>query len=149
MQKVDEIRESLSTMHSAMCQGFEKGDIKVTEAFQQYVTDKHPSDAELREHLKQLLQQELMTSWDAICDSLCKRIQSMVLEPRSTPSDTTSHGRQPPMAHASHNGTAKQSKQVSNIVTFFTTEKECIFTPYSPKSLNLLTLVQAFNVLLA
>ena len=71
-----------------MSQGFEKGEIRMIETFQQFVKEKQPSDAELREYLKQLLQQELVTSWNAMCDSLCKKIQAMVLEPQSTPSET-------------------------------------------------------------
>ncbi|XP_065905581.1 uncharacterized protein [Dysidea avara] len=115
MLQVNEIRGSLRIMHKTMCQGFEKGDIMMTETFQQFVKEKQPSGAELREHLKQLLQQELMTSWDAMCDSLCKKIQAMVLEPQSTLSENVACERQQPTMHASHKKkAAKQSTEQSS-----------------------------------
>lgn len=83
MQEVKEIRLSLSRMNEVMCQGFEKGEIKVSETFQQFLQEKQPSDDELKEHLKQLLQQELQSSWNAMCSSLCQRIRQIIQDSQS------------------------------------------------------------------
>jgi len=76
--QMNEIMVRLDKIDGALLQGLEKGDIIVTEAFQQFIKEAQLSDDGLKKLVKQQIWPELIQHREELCDMMCTRIQKII-----------------------------------------------------------------------